>query len=115
LAIIDTLAKLGQQPARPQLWARVGIDSGAVVVGTGAGEKADVFGDVPNLAARVEAAADPGTVLITAATHRLISGLFVVEDRGVRSLKGFVEPIQLYRVIPRAACVGASTPPPRGD
>jgi len=70
-----------------------------VVVGTGAGEKADVFGDVPNLAARVEAAADPGTVLITAATHRLISGLFVVEDRGVRSLKGFVEPIQLYRVI----------------
>jgi class 3 adenylate cyclase/ribosomal protein L40E len=105
LAIIDSIAKLGagtkpeRNPARPQLSARVGIDSGAVVVGAGAGQDADVFGDAPNIASRVEAAADPGTVLITAATHRLMSGMFVVEDLGARALKGIELPIELYRVI----------------
>ena len=105
LAIIDAIAKLGagtkpaNNPARPRLSARVGIDSGAVVVGTGAGEDADVFGDAPNIAARVEAAAEPGTVLITGATHHLVSGLFVVEERGAQSLKGVELPVQLYRVI----------------
>ncbi len=65
LAILDAIAKLNEQPARPKLAARVGIDSGAVVVGAGAGKDADVFGDTPNIAARVQAAAAPGTVLIS--------------------------------------------------
>jgi len=78
---------------------RVGIDSGSVVVGAGAGKQADVFGDTPNIAARVQAAAEPGTVLITAATHRLVSGLFVVEERGAQTLRGIVQPLDLYRVI----------------
>jgi class 3 adenylate cyclase/tetratricopeptide (TPR) repeat protein len=99
LAIVDAIAKLNQQPARPELSARIGIDSGAVVVGASAGRDADVFGDTPNIAARVQTAADPGTVLITADTHRLISGLFVVEDRGAQALKGVQRPVQLYRVI----------------
>jgi class 3 adenylate cyclase len=105
LAIIEAIAKIGTRtkpennPARHRLSARVGIDSGAVVVGAGAGHDADVFGDAPNIAARVEAAADPGTVLITGATHHLVSGLFVVEERGAQPLKGVELPIQLYRVI----------------
>jgi class 3 adenylate cyclase/tetratricopeptide (TPR) repeat protein len=99
LAILDAITKLNEHPARLRLAARVGIDSGVVVVGAGAGKEADVFGDVPNVAARVEAAADPGTVLITAATHRLVSGLFVVEERGAQPLKGVEQPVQLYRVI----------------
>ena len=78
---------------------RIGIDSGAVVVGAGAGKDADVFGDTPNIAARVQGAAAPDTVLVTATTHRLISGLFVVEDRGAQALKGIEQPVQLYRVI----------------
>jgi class 3 adenylate cyclase len=52
-----------------------------VVVGAGASKEADVFGEAPNIAARVQAAAEPGTVLITDAVHRLVSGLFVVESR----------------------------------
>ena len=80
LAILDAIAKLNEQPGQPKLAARVGIDSGAVVVGAGAGKDADVFGDTPNIAARVQEAAAPGTVLVTEDTHRLISGLFVVED-----------------------------------
>ena len=62
LAILDAIAKLNEQPGRPKLAARVGIDSGAVVVGAGAGKDADVFGDAPNIAARVQEAAAPGTV-----------------------------------------------------
>ncbi len=99
LAILDAIAKLNEQPGQPKLAARVGIDSGAVVVGVGAGKDADVFGDAPNIAARVQEAAAPGTVLITEDTHRLISGLFVVEARGAPALKGVERPIQLYRVI----------------
>ncbi len=99
LAILDAIAKLNEQSGRQKLSARVGIDSGAVVVGAGAGKETDVFGDAPNIAARVEAAAEPGTVMITDAVHRLVSGLFVVEDRGAQPLKGIERPTQLYRVI----------------
>ena len=79
LAILDAISKLNQPSTRPELSARIGIDSGAVVVGASAGKDADVFGDTPNIAARVQAAAEPGTVVITDATYRLVSGLFVVE------------------------------------
>jgi predicted ATPase/class 3 adenylate cyclase len=99
LAILEAITKLNEQPARPKLAARVGIDSGAVVVGAGAGKEADVFGDTPNIAARVQAAAAPGTVLISADAHRLVSGLFVVEDCGAQTLTGIERPVQLYRVV----------------
>jgi class 3 adenylate cyclase len=99
LAIIDAISKLDELPGHAKLAARVGIDSGPVVVGKGAGGEVDVFGDAPNIAARVEAAAEPGTVLITVASHRLMSGMFVVEDLGARTLKGIEVPVQLYRVI----------------
>jgi class 3 adenylate cyclase len=99
LAMFDAISKLNERPAHPKLSARIGIDSGAVVVGAGAGKDTDVFGDTPNIAARVQTAAAPGTVLITADTHRLVSGLFVVEDRGAQALKGVERPVQLYRVI----------------
>jgi len=99
LALLDSVSKLNEDSTRPKLSARVGIDSGAVVVGVGAGRGADVFGDTPNIAARVQAAALPDTVLITADTRRLISGLFMVEDSGAQVLKGIERPIQLYRVI----------------
>src|SRR5216683_1778606 len=53
LALLDAIAKLNQQPGHATLSARVGIDSGLVVIGKGAGHEAEVFGDVPNIAARV--------------------------------------------------------------
>ena len=99
LAILDAISKLNEQATRPKLAARVGIDSGTVVVGASAGKDADVFGDTPNIAARVQAAAEPGTVVITDATHRLVSGLFVVEQLGAQALKGIEQLVQLYRVI----------------
>jgi class 3 adenylate cyclase/tetratricopeptide (TPR) repeat protein len=99
LAILESIARLNEQSQRPKLAARVGIDSGAVVVGAGVGKDADVFGDTPNIAARVQEAAAPGSVVVTADTHRLISGLFVVEERGAPALKGIQLSRQLYRVI----------------
>jgi len=51
------------------------------------------------VAARVQAAADPDTVLISGTTHRLVAGLFVVEDRGPQALKGVREEVTLSRVV----------------
>jgi class 3 adenylate cyclase/tetratricopeptide (TPR) repeat protein len=100
LAMLDAISKLGDQAGCPKLTARVGIDSGAVVVvGAGAGKEADVFGEAPNIAARVQAAAEPSTALITDAVHRLVSGLFVVENHGAPALKGIERPVELYRVV----------------
>jgi len=99
LAIAEEVSKLNHQSTHPKIAVRVGIDSGAVVVGAGAGKDADVFGEAPNIAARVQSVAQPDTVLVTAATHRLISGLFVVEERGAQELKGVAKPVELYRVL----------------
>jgi class 3 adenylate cyclase len=99
LAILEAILKLGERPARSKLSARIGFDSGTVVVDRVAGKELAVFGDAPNIAARVEAAAESGTLLITARTHRLVSGLFVVEDRGAHPLKGIERRVQLFRVI----------------
>ena len=47
----------------------------------------------------MQGAAEPDTVVITAATQRLVAGMFVVEDRGPHELKGIREPVTLYRVV----------------
>ena len=111
LALLEAIAKLNADRRsslpmskdgggdRPKLAARVGIDSGAVVVGAGASKDTDVFGETPNIAARLQATATLGTVLITAATHRLISGLFVVEALGPRTLKGIATPAEVFQVV----------------
>ena len=62
----------------PQLAVRIGLDSGRVVVDA-AGE---VFGEAPAIAARVQALAEPGTVLVTSTVQRQVAGLFIVEDKG---------------------------------
>jgi class 3 adenylate cyclase/tetratricopeptide (TPR) repeat protein len=99
LAIVDAISKLNEQSGHAKLAIRIGIDSGLVVIGKGAGQEAEIFGDTPNIAARIETAAQPGTVAISDSTHRLVSGLFVVEDLGAQALKGIERPLQLYRVI----------------
>ncbi len=99
LAILDAIALLNEQPGRPKLSVRIGVDSGRLVVGTGTGNAVDAFGDAANIAARVQAAAEPGTAMISQATQRLVVGLFIVEDCGAQSLKGIAQSIQLYRVV----------------
>ena len=59
----------------------------------------EIFGDVPNIAARAQAQAEPGSVVVTARVQRQVAGLFVVEERGNRELKGVPEPVALYRIV----------------
>src|SRR5499425_2968296 len=80
---------------KPALNARIGIEIGPVVIDA-AGE---IYGDAPNIAARVQALAEPGTVVVTARVQRQIAGLFVAEERGSHELKGVPERVKLFRVV----------------
>ena len=85
----------------PQI--RIGIATGLVVAGSLAGEdeaqQHGVVGDTPNLAARLQALAEPNAVVIEPTTHRLTGGLFDYQDLGAVTLKGFPEPVQAWQVI----------------
>jgi len=98
LAIQRALGELNARNAgraAPQLVARIGLESGQVVVdATG-----EVFGEAPNVAARVQAGAEPGSVLVTGSVQRQVAGLFVVEEKGAHELKGVAQPLSLYRVV----------------
>jgi class 3 adenylate cyclase len=79
LHLLDSLARLNETSSHhPRLAARIGIDPGAVVVGAGAGHDSDAFGDTPNVAARVQAAAETESLLVSSSTHELIRGLYLV-------------------------------------
>ena len=98
LSIQRALAELNRKNAgagKPALTARIGIETGPVVVDA-AGE---IYGDAPNIAARVQALAEPGTVVVTARVQRQIAGLFVAEERGSHELKGVPEPVTLFRLV----------------
>ena len=87
LSIQRALAELNRKNAgtgKPALNARIGIETGPVVVDA-AGE---IFGDAPNVAARVQALAEPGAVLVTARVQRQVAGLFVAEERGTPYAQG---------------------------
>jgi predicted ATPase len=61
-------------------------------------EEMAIVGETPNVAARLEGLAEPGSVLISESTHSLIEGLFVCENLGPQSLKGISERVGVYRV-----------------
>jgi class 3 adenylate cyclase/tetratricopeptide (TPR) repeat protein len=104
LAIQRALAELNVKNAgkgAPELSARIGLESGLVVVDS----TGEVFGDAPNVAARVQGAAEPGSVLITMNVQRQVAGLFVAEDKGAQELKGVAEPVSLFHIV-RASGAG---------
>jgi hypothetical protein len=59
----------------------------------------EVYGDVPDIAARAQALAEPGAVVVTAPVRRQVSGLFIAEERGSHILKGVPKPVALYRIV----------------
>ncbi|MBR0799278.1 AAA family ATPase [Bradyrhizobium jicamae] len=98
LSIQRALAEVNRKntgSGKPSLNARIGIEIGPVVVDA-AGE---IYGDAPNIAARVQALAETGAVVVTARVQRQIAGLFVAEERGSHELKGVPEPVTLFRLI----------------
>ena len=95
LALADRVPQLAQ---REELHARVGIATGLVVVG-GEVVEHDVAGDTPNLAARLQAVAEPDTVVIAASTRRLSGDLFEYRDLGEIELKGIAGPVLAWQAL----------------
>ena len=92
LALIDAVATV---PAPEPLQVRIGAATGMVVVGdlvgSGEAQEHDIVGETPNLAARLQAIAEPNTVVIAEATRRLLGNLFELRDlgpKGSRELPG---------------------------
>src|SRR2546422_8258459 len=113
VGIVDAVGALNRRLQR-RLAVRLGMDTGLVVIG----DDGEVYGDPPNVAARTQAVAEPDTVLVTAATHRLVSGRFIVGEGGAQALKGVRAPVVLYRVVQpsggrgRLAAAAVLGPPP---
>jgi class 3 adenylate cyclase/predicted ATPase len=104
LGIIDALAEFeleGDREIKPSV--RIGIDTGLVVVGERIGEDSPKettgIGETPNIAARLQAVAEPNTIVIGAATHMLVETAFRYEDLGDLELKGVAEPMHSWRVV----------------
>jgi len=100
LTMLEAVEALNRRAAdeKKRLAVRIGIHTGEVVIGKDGSGNPELFGDTTNVAARVQSAAEPGTVFITAPVHHLVSGLFVVEPRGAQRLKGVPDPVELFRV-----------------
>lgn len=101
LALVAAVGKL-ETAAPGRLEVRVGIATGLVVVGdiVGSGEAQErgVVGETPNLAARLQALARPGMVVIADATRRLVGDLFLLTSLGAQQLKGLAGPVQAWAV-----------------
>jgi class 3 adenylate cyclase/tetratricopeptide (TPR) repeat protein len=101
LDIIAAVARLETRAAEP-LAVRIGIATGLVVIGDlsreGALREHAVVGETPNLAARLEALAEPGTIVVAASTRRLLGGLFRLRDLGRHKVKGISEPVAAWAV-----------------
>ncbi|MBI3797632.1 MAG: AAA family ATPase, partial [Deltaproteobacteria bacterium] len=101
LGIIETLHGLNKQLSHP-LQVRIGIHTGLVVVGEmgGRGKREQLaLGETPNIAARVQGLAEPDTLVISAPTHHLVTGLFDCQDLGPQMLKGLATLLKVYRVL----------------
>jgi class 3 adenylate cyclase/predicted ATPase len=105
MALVEAVGRLSVAGERLQI--RAGIATGLVVVGDliglGAAQEEVVVGETPNLAARLQALAQPNAVVIADRTHRLTGGLFDYENLGRLAAKGFAEPVQAWRVVGESA------------
>src|SRR6516162_156704 len=106
LAVIDAVGGLATQEP---LNVRIGIATGLVVVGdligAGAAQERGVVGETPNLAARLQVLARPGTLVVADGTRRQIGTLFEIEDLGLQRLAGFTKPQRAWRVVGESGIV----------
>jgi class 3 adenylate cyclase/predicted ATPase len=105
LSVIGAVGRLDVRSVKLQ--ARVGIATGLVIVGDligeGSAQEQSVVGETPNLAARLQTLAEPGTVVIAAGTRRLVGDLFEYRDLGAIEVKGIAEPVPAWQVLRSSA------------
>jgi class 3 adenylate cyclase/predicted ATPase len=101
LDVIDAVGRLAVKSV--ELQARIGIATGLVVVGDligeGSAQEQSVVGETPNLAARLQALAEPETVVIAAGTRRLVGDLFEYRDLGPVEVRGIAGPVPAWQVL----------------
>ena len=101
LGVVDAVGRLDVKFVKLQ--ARVGIATGLVVVGDligeGSAQEQSVVGETPNLAARLQALAEPDAVVIAAGTRRLVGDLFEYRDLGAIEVKGITAPVPAWQVL----------------
>jgi class 3 adenylate cyclase/predicted ATPase len=98
---LEIVEALKGQAGPHALQVRIGVHTGLVVVGDiGAGSRTEqlALGETPNVAARVQGLAEPNTVVVSAATHRLIHSQFECQPFGSHPVKGIAAPIAIYHV-----------------
>jgi class 3 adenylate cyclase len=105
LDILAVAAKL-EKPATEMMKIRIGIATGIVVVGDlvglGSAKEQAVVGETPNLAARLQALAEPDSIVIAESTRRLLGGAFDLKELGQQKLKGFDAPVPAWMVLREA-------------
>jgi class 3 adenylate cyclase/predicted ATPase len=105
LGLLDAMGPLNirlESDHSTRLAVRIGIHTGPVVVGEiGSGDRREhlALGDTPNLAARLQGLAAPDTVVMSAATARLVHGYFTCQDLGAQTLKGMDTPVRVAQVL----------------
>ncbi len=104
--LVTEIAALGATMGMPALQMRVGITTGSVAVTLGAVNEGMVAGDAVNTAARVQTAAEPGTVWTDQETRSLTAAAIAYSDMGQHTLKGKSEPVRLFRADAIVAAVG---------
>jgi len=124
-AALDIIEAVKTVDAPDPLSVRIGISTGRVVVGdTGAGDASSpklAVGETPNRAARLQALAEPDTIVLGPLTHHLTKGAFEYSDLGEHRLKGILEPVRARRVTGPSSVIGrfearhgGDLPPPVG-
>jgi class 3 adenylate cyclase/predicted ATPase len=106
---LEIVEAIRGQAGPNSLQVRLGIHTGLVVIGEiGAGSRTEqlALGETPNVAARIQGLAEPNTVVVSAATQRLIEGQFECQPFGSHLVKGIETPIAVYHV--QSECQGAS-------
>jgi class 3 adenylate cyclase/predicted ATPase len=116
LDIVQAVRTLGTEWAsrlRVELSVRIGIHTGPVVVGeVGGGARTETLaiGETPNIAARLQAAARPNTIVVSDATYRLLSRAFRCHDRGQLTLAGLNAAVHAYEIVERSDVEMAQRP-----
>jgi len=107
---LELIAAVAGLKTRAALQTRIGIATGLVVVGDliglGAAQEQAIVGETPNLAARLQALAEPNTVVIADGTRRLLGNLFELEDLGAKDLKGIAGPARAWAVLRASSAEG---------